>query len=313
MRKRRKIGRTVSAVIIICIFVLGSVWVGDAARRFFHEPSDVVCIDERGVETETESESESEQDSDLADLGQEQDELEIQEANLGLAGLPAGYVTERRSVASLSEGILVCSADMQENLVDFESKNEYYHLKNMKLKIQESALSAMNSLAEARFQETGRSDLMVYSTSELYDKTGSLCPDFFPDRSTGFCLDLAFLNDDGTISALSEENNIWLRENCWHFGFIFSVPDSPYHIRYVGNIHAAIMQKQNLTLSEYLRILRGYSVSMPYECVYEEKQILIYFVPAAAFGYTDVPVPDHGIYEISGNGADGYIVTAYLN
>ena len=308
---KRKINRERIFTALIAVLVLGllAVWVGDGLCRLFRKPSEVTCIDERGAETE----SETEQNSEFTDFKKEE-ELPVKEASLGLTGLPAGYTTERKSVESLSEGTLAYSdtLPLAKNLVDFEDKNEYYHLKNMKLKIQESAVTAMNLLAETRFQETGRSDLIVYSTSELYEKAGSVYPDFLPDRNTGFGLDLAFLNEDGTISGMTEEPDTWLHENCWRFGFVFSVPEKPYHIRYVGNIHAAIMQKENLTLAEYLHALRAYSVSVPYTCVYEKEQMIIYFVPAAAFGYTDVPVPEYGSCQISGNGTDGYIVTAVV-
>lgn len=297
-----------------CLLVLGSLWLVDGIFRLVnHTFSDkkVLCIDERFAETETEAETESA----FSPLKKDSDEITIREANLALTGLPAGYTTERKQEKNICQGMLVCSEEIPpaENLGDFQNKNEYYHLKNMELKIQESAVIAMNALAEAYFQETGRADLLVYSTSELYEADASMYPDFLPDRSTGFCLDLAFLNDDGTISSISDSNADWLKQNAFRFGFVFSVPDTYYHIRYVGAVHAAVMQKEQISLKEYLEILRNYSVSAPYECMYEKHQIIIYFVPAAAFGYTDVPFPENSGCQISGNGKDGYIVQADLN
>ena len=195
-----------------------------------------------------------------------------------------------------------------------EKKNEYYRMKNLELKASDDAVRAMNSLAEAYCQQTGNSNLLVYSTTERYDAEGSLCPDVLPDRGTGFCLDLAFLNEDGTISAMTSANNGWLKENAWRFGFIFSVASCAYHIRYVGDIHSAIMHTQNLTLSEYLERIRGYTVFSPYESVASDgKHFMMYFVPSAAFGSTDIPVPENQPYTVSGNNTDGFIVWTYTD
>ncbi len=81
-------------------------------------------------------------------------------------------------------------------------------------------------------------------------------------------------------------------------------------MRYVGKLHAYVMKEYQFTLPEYLQFLREYSVTNPYYATYGDKQVQIYFVPAAAFGSTDIPVPENREYEISGNDTDGFIVWA---
>lgn len=313
MKRRIDKERVFSAMLLVCCLLLGLVWVFDTVYRIFRNFSDkeIVCIDERCAETETETATEKE----MPLPEKEPEQIAIREANLGLAGLPAGYATERKTEETIYQGMLAYAENIPpaENLADFKNKNEYYHLKNMKLKIQEPAVTAMNALADAYFQETGRSDLLVYSTSELYDVADSMYSDFLPDRSTGFCLDLAFLNEDGTISGINAENAAWLKENAVRFGFVFSVPELYYHIHYVGSLHAAVMQKEHLTLPEYLEALKTYTVSEPYQYHNENHDSIIYFVPAAAFGYTEIPFPECSHYQVSGNGKDGYIVQADMN
>ncbi|MBE6875961.1 MAG: D-alanyl-D-alanine carboxypeptidase family protein [Ruminococcus sp.] len=302
MRRRKQKETTVPILFLTGLAVLGGLWLGNAVYRHFHKPGELILIDDRNFETETSSEIVPVSEP----MKMDSDDMTVWEASLALSGLPAGYTTERRTEESTLEGLLASASDSP--LTDFQNKNEYYHLKDNTLQVQENTVRAMNALAEAYHTETGRSDLMIYSSTQCCPSEGALYPDFFPDRSTGFCLDLAFLNADGTISVINETNCLWLYENAYRFGFIFSVPDAPYHIRYVGKVHAFLMHQQNLSLEAYLETLRNYPVSAPYYCTYEEKSIQIYFVPAAAFGSTDVPVPDDRDYEISGNGRDGFIV-----
>ena len=299
MRRKAKGESAVSVVVLGILMLLGLIKIGDKIYRFFRHPSALVLIDERQTETETASSLSSEP------LHKETGTRTVQEASLVRSGLPEGYTTEQKSEESVQYGIFGSSA---QNFTDFRNKNEFYRLKDMTLQIQEETVTAMNQLAEACMLETGNTNLLVYSTTLTYQVQGALYPDDLPDRNTGFCLDLAFLNADGTISVINETNSLWLYENAYRFGFIFSVPDAPYHIRYAGKVHAFLMHQQNLSLDAYLETLRNYPVSAPYYCTYEEKSIQIYFVPSATFGSTDIPVPDDRDYEISGNGRDGFIV-----
>ncbi|MBR0483525.1 MAG: hypothetical protein IJJ69_01960 [Oscillospiraceae bacterium] len=303
MRRNKQKQSTAPVLTVTAGFVLlGLVWAGDGIYRHFRTPKELILIDERNFETEEASGMISASEP----LKNDSEEMTVWEASLELAGLPADYITQRLAEEAAQTGILASVPDTPAS--NFQNKNEYYHLKDNTLQVQETAVRAMNALAEAYFTETGRSDLMIYSTTECCPSEGALYPDFLPDRSTGFCLDLAFLNDDGTISVLSEENSLWITENAYRFGFVFSVPDVVYHIRYVGKVHAFLMHQQNLSLDAYLEVLRNYPVSEPYHFSYEENDMLIYFVPSAAFGSTDVPVPGNREYEISGNGRDGFIV-----
>ena len=58
----------------------------------------------------------------------------------------------------------------------------------------------------------------------------------------------------------------WLRENCWRFGFILRYDEGweettgyafePWHIRYVGVLHAARIHETPMPLEDYLQIVR---------------------------------------------------------
>ncbi|WP_417900396.1 VanY-A/VanY-F/VanY-M family D-Ala-D-Ala carboxypeptidase [Bacillus haimaensis] len=108
----------------------------------------------------------------------------------------------------------------------------------------------------------------------------------------------------------------WIEENAWKYGFILRYPEDktditgiqnePWHIRYVGFPHSAIMKEMNFVLEEYMEYLK------------EEKTISaringgkykISYYPIT--NNTTINVPANLRYEISGNNIDGVIVTVY--
>ncbi len=108
----------------------------------------------------------------------------------------------------------------------------------------------------------------------------------------------------------------WIKENAWKHGFILRYPEDkvdvtgieyePWHIRYVGLPHSAIMEKKNFVLEEYLDYLK------------EKKEISIevkgvkYTVSYYSFSKNlTINIPENSEYEISGNNINGVIVTVY--
>lgn len=82
------------------------------------------------------------------------------------------------------------------------------------------------------------------------------------EHETGLALDiLCSGNTDMNISQAKEPGNIWLRKNCYRYGFIPRYPKDkeditginyePWHFRYVGREAALYMQKHHLTLEEF--------------------------------------------------------------
>lgn len=208
-------------------------------------------------------------------------------------------------------------------LTTFENKNSYYRLKNMTLQAKSAVVDAMNELSEYYYKFCGRSDFLIYSTTEVYDVPGTLYPEILPDRASGFCIDLAFLNDDGSISQVTSQNNGWLIENAWRFGFVFSyteanqsrtgVTPAPYHLRYVGKEHASVMNYNQLDLHTYLDLLRDYGTANSYQYNLDSDSnsinLEISYIPASTTGTTKIPIPGDGVqYSISGNNTDGFIL-----
>lgn len=122
-------------------------------------------------------------------------------------------------------------------------------------------------------------------------------------------------------STLTEMNQApegkWLKQNAWRYGFILRYPPNktditgiqfePWHFRYVGLPHSAIMQDHNFTLEEYLDYLK---VQKSLKVNVEGKKYEILYVPSMQL--SNIKVPSNHRYELSGNNMDGVIVTVQL-
>ncbi|MDM5372699.1 M15 family metallopeptidase [Bacillus bombysepticus] len=148
--------------------------------------------------------------------------------------------------------------------------------------------------------------------SKLYKEMGSdyALPAGYSEHNLGLSLDV------GSTQKKMEKapEGKWIEENVWKHGFVLRYPKNksnitgiqyePWHIRYVGLPHSAIMQKKNFTLEEYLEFLKEEKeISTEVE---GKKYIVSYYKVSENM---KVNVPANKQYEISGNNMDGVIVT----
>ncbi|AKR37890.1 MULTISPECIES: D-Ala-D-Ala carboxypeptidase VanY [Bacillus] len=148
--------------------------------------------------------------------------------------------------------------------------------------------------------------------SKLYKEMGSdyALPAGYSEHNLGLSLDV------GSTQKKMEKapEGKWIEENVWKHGFVLRYPKNksnitgiqyePWHIRYVGLPHSAIMQKKNFTLEEYLEFLKeekGISTEV------EGKKYTVSYYKVSE--NMKVNIPTNKQYEISGNNMDGVIVT----
>ncbi len=198
-------------------------------------------------------------------------------------------------------------------------KNEYYTLCEEDISLNSDAANALNTMMEDYQNETSLADFIVYGTTETYTGDYSYCPKEFSESMSGYCIDLA-LNAGGTVLSYDGcDAEGWIVENCWRYGFIVRCPDGkkektgneycPWHLRYVGDIHAAIMKQKGLCLEEYVDFLEQYTFEEPYSFSFNNTAYQIYTVS----GNEDKIVtrtPISGNYEISGDNRKSFIITA---
>ena len=85
----------------------------------------------------------------------------------------------------------------------------------------------------------------------------------------------------------------------------------PWHFRYVGRPHAAIMMQRDLVLEEYHSFLKNFPLGCTPLCWKEGKgDWEIVFVPLQG-AQTCIPWGENGSWAVSGNNEDGFILTSW--
>ncbi|MBN3527247.1 VanY-A/VanY-F/VanY-M family D-Ala-D-Ala carboxypeptidase [Paenibacillus apiarius] len=150
--------------------------------------------------------------------------------------------------------------------------------------------------------------------SVLYQEMGAdyALPAGYSEHNSGLSLDVG---SSLTKMERAPEGK-WLQENAWKYGFILRYPKDktdvtgiqyePWHIRYVGFPHSAIMKEKNFALEEYMDFLKE---QKSITTTIDHQVYKIFYYPISQ--NTTIPVPANGQYEISGNNMDGVIVTVY--
>nr|WP_063856916.1 D-Ala-D-Ala carboxypeptidase VanY-Pt [Paenibacillus apiarius]AAY52013.1 VanY [Paenibacillus apiarius] len=150
--------------------------------------------------------------------------------------------------------------------------------------------------------------------SVLYQEMGAdyALPAGYSEHNSGLSLDVG---SSLTKMERAPEGK-WLKENAWKYGFILRYPKDktdvtgiqyePWHIRYVGFPHSAIMKEKNFALEEYMDFLKE---QKSITTTIDHQVYKIFYYPISQ--NTTIPVPANGQYEISGNNMDGVIVTVY--
>ncbi len=102
----------------------------------------------------------------------------------------------------------------------------------------------------------------------------------------------------------------WLEEHAWEYGFIFRGAEGapkiykPWQLRYVGETHAAIMEKLHLSLDEYLAYLEDKGTSYFSDVGAMHLDLIVYFTDSLS----EIPLK---IREVSGDNNGHYIVVCY--
>lgn len=93
---------------------------------------------------------------------------------------------------------------------------------------------------------------------------------------------------------------------------ITGIAHEPWHFRYVGYPHSMIMEIYSFSLEEYMDFLKKYTYHGEHLKVTRGGQnIEIFYVPYDLEESKIIQIPDKSIYQISGNNADGYIITMW--
>lgn len=204
-------------------------------------------------------------------------------------------------------------------LKDF--KNEFYSIRSDDIMLNSSAADALNLMMADYNAATQLSDIIIYTTTQQYTGPDSACPTVLAESASGLTIDLAVQGADGSILVYDGADvEGWILENCTRYGFVVRYPEgkdsltgqpgNTWHLRYVGNVHAAVMAQNNQCLEEYVEWIKGYSVeTQTYTCNINGTEYEIYYTPYMG-DTTSIRVPVSGNYTTSGNNIDGFIISA---
>jgi len=150
--------------------------------------------------------------------------------------------------------------------------------------------------------------------AKLYKEMGSsyALPPGYSEHNLGLSLDVG-----STLMKMEKApEGKWMAENAWDYGFILRYPKDktditgieyePWHFRYVGLPHSAIMKEKNLVLEEYIEYLKK---EKTVKTTVDEKDYFISYHPVSET--LKIVEPIFSQYEIAGNNVDGIIVTRY--
>lgn len=111
------------------------------------------------------------------------------------------------------------------------------------------------------------------------------------------------------------------RKKAINFGFIeryqqdkehlTGISYEPWHFRYIGYPHAQILQKNNMSLEEYIQFIKGFPCDGKHFTLRQDSKLFEIFYIYAASEFTTIHVSENDCYQISGNNVDGFIVTIW--
>ncbi len=146
------------------------------------------------------------------------------------------------------------------------------------------------------------------------------------EHQTGLAIDLGiksysidFIRPKFTYDGLCNE----FRKYAKDFGYIERYPKGkekitgiahePWHFRYVGYPHSAIISENGFTLEEYIDFIKLFSCENSYYFKRNDKIIEVFYVNLNDIKPTEIKLPEYSIYQISGNNSDGFICTLWRN
>ncbi|WP_436373359.1 VanY-A/VanY-F/VanY-M family D-Ala-D-Ala carboxypeptidase [Cytobacillus sp. BC1816] len=206
------------------------------------------------------------------------------------------------------------------NLAAYNELTKGYRLVNSEIYLSEDVAREFSEMIAAAEKEGVRNFSITSGfrgfeeQSVLYQEMGSdyALPAGYSEHNLGLSLDVGSTQ----MKMADAPEGKWLEENAWKYGFILRYPEDktditgiqyePWHIRFVGLPHSAIMKEKNFALEEYLDYLK------------EEKQIsasmngekyMITYYPITQ--NRTISVQKNSYFEISGNNIDGVIVTIH--
>lgn len=196
----------------------------------------------------------------------------------------------------------------------YANKTGDYLLRSRLIFMRSEAYTAFNRMMADFASRTKNRDVQVRFAYQLINSTLDAAS-LSDERVTGLVVEINVYTEEGSYSIdhVSKKTSYydWFALNCHSYGFVMSGESGVF--RYVGLPHATYMTRNNLDLSEYLALIRGYSADKPLSVVDDSGKLWsVYFTPVGSGTLTDIRIPKDSVYTISGNNRDGFVVASYI-
>ena len=254
-----------------------------------------------------------------------------------------GYQLSPQSEQALHEGDLILVnnqvhytfPDSEELVSVFDEKTTSYKVRDTNVLLAPKVMGPLNHMLDDFYAVTHLDTVNIISGHRTYDYQRDLLDNEIMQKGaveaarwvaspggsehhTGMAIDFGIYQNELSYTFEGNGEYNWIDQNAYKYGFILryteekesvtGIAEEPWHFRYVGKVHAAIIQQSGFCLEEYIQYLRQFEYGKRHLLVsYGEEQYEIYFTK----GY-DVYLPIHLPYTISGNNVDGFIVTVSL-
>ena len=206
------------------------------------------------------------------------------------------------------------------NVFEYNDMDKAFGLIDANIELSIDLLEKFNEMIHAANKEDDFQFLLTSGYRDwdaqqaMYQEKGAdyALPAGYSEHNFGLALDVG---SQATTMYKAKEAQ-WLAEKAWMHGFILRYPEDktditgisyePWHLRYVGLPHSAVMHERNLVLEEYLSLL-------------EEEKTIDYTVNDVTYNIQyysmketkTITLPDDDYYQISGDNKNGVIVTSY--
>lgn len=224
----------------------------------------------------------------------------------------------------------------------YGNKTNSYRISSTALTVHPDTLVALNEMFDAYKAETGNRDYQITQASRTFEEQQSIYDSYqvtygpeqgallaakagYSEHHAGYALDMNVYTSAGvsySLGTASLEDPIygWIYDHAAEYGFVRRYPEGktavtgitnePWHFRYVGKGHAAYMAENDLVLEEYIALLYGHSQADPLTFSYGGTDYSVFFVPLdAETESVELFLPKDAVYTLSGDNADGVIVT----
>ncbi|MCL2627520.1 MAG: M15 family metallopeptidase [Oscillospiraceae bacterium] len=263
-----------------------------------------------------------------------EDDFFIQQANPVHIHMGSLLLVNKERSFDLYESELNLVLVNEEKTAPFQMRRDYV------TKLCASVIKPLDAMMQAYIDEVGENTIYIYIGYRDKAAQQKTLDDFIAsigreaalrrvalpghsEHHTGLAMDLGAMVDGVHHTFDYREANYheptkWFGINAHRFGFVLSFPEDrveeggtiyePWHYRYVGFPHSAIMFQNNWLLSEYLDEIRKYTFEKPFTFEWEGREYFIYFTTDTAIKFPKY-VENTNDRTLSGNNIDGFVVT----